>query len=179
MKEDKYVDWIIEQVCDEGYEQMADRRYLFDALDREPFIPACRMDENRAEDGVDLRHRYFLETGEESGHGLRRCTMLEMLAALAMRCEETIMIDMDVGRRVGRWFFPMLVNMASPLEDGIFGSPYTVMMGCRRLRNHDYAPDGRGGLFYIPGYKGDMRGLEIWSQLMAYLVYLRHQHVDG
>ncbi len=179
MTEDKYVDWIIHQVCDEGYEQMTDRRYLFDALDREKFFPSCRMDENRAEDGLDLRHRYLQETGEDAGRGERRCSMLEMLAALAMRCEETIMIDMDVGRRVGRWFFPMLANMASPLEDGIFGSPYTVMMGCRRLHNHDYAPDGRGGLFYIPGFQGDMRGMEIWSQLMAYLVYLRHQHVDG
>ncbi len=175
MKEDKYVDWMIAQVCDEGYEHFAQRRYLFDALDREKFYPTCRMDENRAEDGVDLRRLYLRETGEDAGREGRRCSMLEMLVALSIRCEETIMIDMDVGRRVGRWFFPMLENMASPLEEGIFGSPYTVMMACRRLHNHDYGPDGKGGLFYIPGFHGDMRTMEIWNQLMVYLTYLRHQ----
>lgn len=175
MPKDGYMDWIIAQVCDGEWEDMAQRRYLFDALDREKFFPACARDENRAEDGANLRQRYLQETGEDAGRGQRRCSMLEMLAALALRCEESLMIDLDVGRRVGRWFFPMLENMAEPLEHGIFGSPYTVMMACRRLCNRDYAADGKGGLFYIPGFQGDMRKMEIWYQMQAYLNYLRQK----
>ena len=38
-----------------------------------------------------------------------------------------------------------------------------------RFINRDYSPDGKGGLIYIPNYIGDMRGVDIWYQLMAYL----------
>ena len=169
---DDYLTWLMKQVCDEGYERFLDHRYLFEALDHETFRPRHPMDRSRMEDGLELRYRYIHETGNEAP--IRdKCSLLEMMVALAMRCEEQIMIDLDVGRRVGRWFFYMVQSLAMPLEKGYFTSPYTVMMASRRLRDGSYDPDGRGGLFYVPGFKGDMRTMEIWYQMQAYLNYLR------
>ena len=34
--------------------------------------------------------------------------------------------------------------------------------------DREYAPDGRGGLFYIPGIDIDMRQVEIWRQMMMW-----------
>jgi hypothetical protein len=169
---DDYLDWLIDQVCDEGYEDMRERRYLFEALDHEVFKPRLPMDRCRAEDGLELRRRYISETGcVMADHG--RCSVLEMMVALAMRCEEQIMIDLDVGRRVGRWFFYMVRSLGMLLDRGIFTSPYTVAMAVRRFQNGTYAPDGRGGLFYIPGYPKDLRNVDLWYQMQAYLNHLR------
>ena len=33
----------------------------------------------------------------------------------------------------------------------------------------EYQPNGKGGLFYIPDYQGDIRNLEIWYQMCWYL----------
>ena len=32
-----------------------------------------------------------------------------------------------------------------------------------------YEPDGKGGLFYIPDCRTDLRDVEIWNQAMWYL----------
>jgi len=56
------------------------------------------MDGNRAEDGIDLRYRFGYEK-EYEGSTIASyldnspCSVLEMLIALAFRCEEHIMTD--------------------------------------------------------------------------------------
>ena len=35
----------------------------------------------------------------------KTCSVLEMMIALAIRCEEHIMDDPDVGNRTGQWFW--------------------------------------------------------------------------
>ena len=38
-----------------------------------------------------------------------------------------------------------------------------------RLLNRSYQPDGKGGLFTIRGFDGDLRDVDIWTQLCWYL----------
>lgn len=41
----------------------------------------------------------------------RPCSVLEMIIALAIRLEEHIMDDPDIGNRTGQWFWDMIVSL--------------------------------------------------------------------
>ena len=72
------------------------------------------MDENRAIDGLELRTDFEYETGEylDKTSGLMpKCTVFEMLAALAIRCESQLMYNPSLGDRTSKWFFEFLDNL--------------------------------------------------------------------
>ena len=60
----------------------------------------------------------------------------------------------------------------SDMTDGRFDE-HTASDMVDRLLSHQYSPDGKGGLFWIPqettGERRDMRKYEIWYQMMWYL----------
>lgn len=121
------------------------------------------MDANRAEDGKELRRRFGMEIGEKP------CSVLEMMIALADRCEKQIMYDPDVGDRTGQWFWGMIVNLGL---GGITDERYDeekVKGIISRLLTRSYEPDGKGGLFTVRNTRYDMRTVDIWCQAMWYL----------
>jgi hypothetical protein len=149
------------------------RKLLGFLFDRE-FTYTLSMDENRADDGIDLRYRFLFETKNDSP-ALRKalddrpCSVLEMMVALALRCEEHIMSDSSIGNRTGHWFWSMVQNLGlSSMYDSIFdySSARHVIM---RFLNRDYQPNGAGGLFRISDERVDLRDMEIWYQMMWYL----------
>ncbi len=99
----RYFGWMCQLVdCGKGHRRPSYRRLLSCLYDVE-FTYIIRMDANRAEDGMDLRYRFGYEFGYERSKiteslDKRPCTVLEMLIALAMRCEEHIMDDPEVGK---------------------------------------------------------------------------------
>jgi hypothetical protein len=97
------------------------------------------------------------------------CSVLEMMIALAIRCEETIMDDPDIGDRTRQWFWGMIINLGlGGMTDANF-DPDFVDDSVLRFLNRDYEPDGRGGLFTIRNCHRDLRDVEIWYQLCWYL----------
>lgn len=167
--DERYFEWIVRLVC--GGNARKERRYrnLLAYLDERPFIYSLEMDENRARDGVDLRHRYALETGRRIPRYDRPCSVLEMMAALAFRCEEHIMSDPDMGDRTSVWFFEMMESVGLTSEADGAVNIRRVEKCVDRLLRREYEMDGRGGLFTIPGCRYDMRAIEIWDQAMIYL----------
>ena len=132
------------------------------------FVP---YDDNRADDGIQLRRRYSLSQNDMSLSGYIHgpCSVLEMMIALAIRCEETIMDDALMGDRTGQWFWGMINNLGlSPMTDSKYDGRYVDEV-VYRLLNREYEPDGRGGLFTVRDYPRDMRTVEIWRQLSWYL----------
>lgn len=131
------------------------------------------MDGNRADDGVDLRYRFGSLNGYSEAEiaaelDCRPCSVLEMMTALAVRCEEHIMSDPDIGDRTGKWFWAMVSNLGLiEMDDEHFDEAYC---GCviDRFLNRRYKPNGEGGLFRVKNGK-DMRGIEIWYQMCWYL----------
>jgi hypothetical protein len=92
-----------------------------------------------------------------------------MMIALAIRCEEYIMVDPGMGDRTSQWFWNMVTNMGLGGEhDAAFDERLAEDVVTRFL-NREYEPDGRGGLFRVRGWRRDMRTAEIWHQLMAYI----------
>ena len=98
-----------------------------------------------------------------------RCSVLEMMIALSMRCEEQIMDDPDIGNRTGQWFWDMIDNLGlGNMSDSKFDSLYVDEV-LQRFLNRDYKRNGEGGLFTINRRGLDMRSVEIWYQMCWHL----------
>lgn len=166
----RYFEWIVRLVCGDNMRKR--RRYskLLAYLHERPFLYSLEMDENRARDGIDLRYRYASEMGTyDVSRSDQPCSVLEMMAALAIRCEEHIMSNPDIGDRTGEWFFAMIENLGLIDETNDQFNIRHVEMVIDRLIRREYEPDGRGGLFTVPNSRYDMRDTEIWYQAMWYL----------
>lgn len=170
---DPYFEWMYRLVVDDRYSNKSYRR-LFHKLHDTEFAYTIPMDGNRAEDGIELRYRFGREQGYRDAVianrlDIRPCSILEMMIALAIRCEEHIMEDPDIGNRTGQWFWSMLVSLGLGSMSDVRFDPVRVDEILDRFMDHDYAPDGKGGLFTIRNPLFDMRSMEIWYQMNCYL----------
>ena len=166
-----YFKWLYDYVCKGRAHQNTSYEKLFTFLHQTEFTFSVRNDVNRARDGVDLRYRFAMIYDDESLMDILDgpCSVLEMMVALVIRCEETIMDDSRYGDRTGQWFWGMMSNIGIGLMyDDIFDEEF-VERKIYRFLERCYDPDGKGGLFYIKGCKEDLRDLEIWTQLCWYL----------
>ena len=169
----EYFDWLCSLIKD-SVPNKASYHHLLRYLYETEFTFIHPMDENRCVDGINLRYRFGYENHIEnpviaSCLDTFPCSILEMMTALAFYCEEHIMVNPDKGLRSGRWFWMMIKNLGlSIMYDSNFDPEYVNRVIWRFL-NRSYDRDGKGGLIYIPGFRGDMRELEIWYQLMNYI----------
>lgn len=151
-----------------------DRRYwkLMCHLHNVDFRFIIAMDENRAEDGTELRYRFGREHEYEDAMisdflDDRPCSVLEMMVALAIRYEEHIMADPEIGDRVGEWFESMIDNLGlSRMTDDIYDRNEVDSI-IETFLNREYSRDGSGGLFTTNSDR-DMRSIEIWYQMFLY-----------
>jgi hypothetical protein len=126
------------------------------------FIFSIPKDANRAADGQDLRYRFGF-------HYPGPCSVLEMMVALALRCEETIMDDPRYGNRTSQWFWGMIVNLGlGSMVDERYDEDY-VDERIDIFLKRKYKRNGEGGLFHIRNCEYDLRKVEIWTQLLWYL----------
>lgn len=165
-----YFEWMYDIMCDGWFARSVTYRKLFTFLHDTEFTYFVPHDENRADDGIALRYRYcLLNDCEDLEYYLDGpCSVLEMMVALAIRCEERIMCDPDKGDRTAQWFWSMVSSLGlSGMTDHNFDERlvYDVIS---RFLDRDYSPNGKGGLFTIRRWDRDARDAEIWHQLLAY-----------
>ncbi len=166
-----YFEWMYDLMCQGRFAKGITYRQLFTFLHDTEFIYFVPYDENRAEDGVALRYRFCLfHNCEDLEYCLDgSCSVLEMMVALAIRCEERIMADPEKGDRTAQWFWNMINSLGlSSMTDYNFNE-WLVNDVITRFLKREYDPDGRGGLFTIKRWNRDARDTEIWRQLLAYL----------
>ena len=174
---DEYFEWLCELVGLKRFARQMSYRKLLSHLHLIEFTWFIPFDDNRADDGVQLRRRFSLEQNDLSLQKFLRgpCSVLEMMVALAVRCEDWIMDDDLMGNRAGQWFWGMVHNLGlSPMTDSEFDKDFIDTVIARFL-NREYAPDGRGGLFTVKNSDRDMRTVEIWIQLSWYLGSIRNE----
>lgn len=170
----RYFNFMTHLVCNNQYGRGLSWRKLFRLLHETEFIYILDIDANRADDGADLRYRFAYEfglNGDDVKQYLdhRPCSIFEMMVALASRCEEQIMDNPDDGNRTGKWFFDMIRSLGlMDMDDRRFHKEAVGDILYRFMRR-DYDASGQGGLFTLRFPKWDMRGIEIWYQMMAYL----------
>lgn len=143
------------------------------------FTYSIEKDANRASDGINLRYRFGYDNDIsdeviEDTLDTKPCSVLEMMVALALRCEEHIMSDPDYGDRTGLWFWTMIDSLGlSRITDRIYTkNSKTKDFVDNRIYdflNREYAPNGEGGLFTLQNPENDLRDVEIWYQMTWYL----------
>lgn len=170
---DRYFDWMYQLVCSKKYTRGLSYRRLLYHLHGIDFEYTIEMDGNRAEDGIDLRYRFGRENSYEDSMiasylDNRPCSVLEMMVALAIRCEEQIMSDPNIGDRTGRWFRDMLHSLDLLfMSDSKFDERYVDDIIFDFL-DRNYERNGKGGLFTVDNGR-DLRSVEIWYQMCWYL----------
>lgn len=159
-----YFRWLYTQV---GSAKRKTHWHLLKQLHSKEFVWIVPNDDNRLEDGRDLRNEYVDETNLEVDEIWLEmgCSMLEMLVGLARR------FSFETGVSIKKCFWIMLENLG--LADFTDSSNYDEQDVDDILDNviwRTYEPDGRGGLFPLYNAEEDQRDVEIWYQLSAYLL---------
>lgn len=169
--ENEYFEWMFNIVSGKRYSKQISYRKLLMHMHSTEFIFSILRDENRANDGIDLRRRFaLLQDCEDIIDYLDGpCSVLEMILALAIRMEENIMDDPEIGDRTGQWFWGMIVNLGlGSMSDTRYDKSFVDDILYRFL-DRDYEPNGKGGLFTVKHSHQDMRNVEIWYQMNWYL----------
>ena len=166
-----YFEWLYDKVCENRFHEETSFRKLLMCLHDIEFTYIIKNDVNREEDGLDLRYRYcLLHDHLDDLHYLSGpCSVLEMMVALAIRCEEDFMSDTRLGNRTSQWFWNMIVNLGLGSQiDYNFDRDY-VEKTIDNFLNRKYSRNGKGGLFTVRNCKYDLRKVEIWCQMNWYL----------
>ena len=159
-----YVRWVLTEKLGLTDKEMRKNLNLVLALTNVEFVWRHPMDENRAIDGLELRDDFEYETGEflDKSSGLPpNCSLFEMLAALAIRCENQLMRNSLLGDRTSKWFFEFLDNL------GLLGLDERdveyIVDACNQFL------DGKKDLFPLKKRGINQRNEQIWKQLTAYI----------
>lgn len=165
----KYFNWMSKLV-----EMGPEYNKLLSKLNDIPYNPELQMDFNRESDGIELRYQ-FGHDHKYSCHiiaisiDIRPCSVLEMMVALAYRCEMHIMGDGDLGINTGRWFKTMLRSLDLNDMDNNHFDEVKVEQVIETFLERNYSRDGKGGLFWIPNTTVDLREFDIWKQMCWFL----------
>lgn len=171
--ENDYFEWMYDKVCSGRYEAPNSYRKLLTYLHGVEFTYRMRNDADRAQDGVDLRHRFALQNRDYYYDYIIRsldgpCSILEMMIAIAIRCEGT-MDDAKYGDRTGQWFWKMVNNLGlGGMIDYRFDEAF-VEKTIDTFLKRKYEPNGQGGLFMFRECEFDMRKMSIWMQMCYFL----------
>jgi len=168
----RYFDFL-RSIVDE--EDRHDYDKLLNELHQIDFYSLIPNDDNRGEDGKQLRQR-FVDEGGPQGLSLSQnepCTVLEMLIGLAYRLEfESANSRWE--KTPSEWFWILLDNL---------GLGWCDNEHFRQMKNTDeihekigifldrhYKSDGSGGLFPLREPRKDQRRIEVWYQMSAYIM---------
>ena len=131
------------------------------------FIP---NDDNRIEDGLELRYEFIQQMLVEADPEWLTlgCSVLEMMIGLSRR------LSFETEKDPREWFWALVKN----LDLHYFTDSY-----CRNKAHEEripevldsviwrtYDPDGRGGLFPLQSPDCDQREVEIWYQMNSYIL---------
>lgn len=164
-----YLTWLYEHVAPVKLKTPS-RTYwnLLRLLFKTEFVWWVPNDDNRVEDGRDLRDEFLADQGidvEDEDWLDLGCSMLEMLIGLSRR----LAFEAEGEPRI--WFWEMIDNL------GLYGyndaAPFnkdTVQEIVDQVIWRTYRRDGFGGLFPLQRATRDQREVEIWYQLNAYLL---------
>lgn len=169
--DDRYLEWLYGLVAAVRVRNPA-RSYwhLLKQLYTTEFVWLVSNDDNRVEDGKELRYEFVAEQGSDgvdTDWMNLGCSVLEMLIALSRRASFETVIPSD------EWFWILLHNLG---VDRYSDAEYTEAAKAEisdileRMIYRTYNHTGRGGLFPLKYSQHDQRKIELWYQLSEYLM---------
>lgn len=165
-----YLKWLYSQVANVKLKNPTSTYWhLLRQLYSKEFIWIIPNDDNRLEDGRDLRVRFVNAANIHDVDPLwfdMGCSVLEMLVALA----HTLNFE-DESRDVGTWFWTMMHNAKlDHLNDSADYFEEDVNEILDGIIWRTYRKNGRGGLFPLKRPNGDQCDVELWYQMNAYIL---------
>lgn len=164
-----FFEWLYCQVADPETND-PERMYtkLFRQLYSTEFFAKVARDENRIEDGKELRREFVderhIRRRETSSWLELGCSMLELLVGLSRR------MAFDAGGEPHYWFWEMIDNLGLiRLSDASRYSERRVADVLDRVINRKYLYSGEGGIFPLRDPHQDQRTVELGYQLSAYV----------
>lgn len=162
--EGAYFDWLVGQVSSRSNPNPA-RSWviLLEQLHTTPFDWFIPNDDNRIEDGCELRSEFINGPFESDG----RCSVLEMLIALSRRA------SFESYSTPAEWFWHLMSNLdLAKYTDEVYMDldSNEVDHILHRMINRRYDYDGLGGLFPLREPTQDQRQVELWYQMSSYLL---------
>lgn len=165
-----YFQWLYRQVGEDGPNDANTHWKLIRQIYRKEFVWFVPNDDNRVEDGLELRFEFIDDYGLEEVDPAWLsvgCSMLEMLIALSRR------LSFEAEGEPREWFWHMLENLKIASNNDQFFGPRSARRIDEALDNviyRTYARNGRGGLFPLVRPQYDQTEVELWYQLSAYLL---------
>lgn len=141
---------------------------LLRLLHNTEFIWQLMGDDNRAEDGMDLRYEFLLAADipdDEHWRTESGCSLLEMFIGFSRRAQ------FQTGDTVQDWFWEFMENLGlKEYNDGSDMSEEEVVDILDTFVWRTYNANGYGGIFPLDNPLSDQRKVEIWYQFCDYLV---------
>jgi hypothetical protein len=167
--DDLYFEWLYGQVCLVKEKRTAFTYWkLLRILYTKEFIWIIANDDNRAEDGRDLRQEFVEESDiHVSDKNWMRlgCSFLEMLIGLSRR------LAFEAEGEPRDWFWHVMTNInLHTYTDNKLVPEVQINEILDAVIWRTYHHDGLGGLFPLRRPGEDQRDVEIWYQLSAYLL---------
>jgi hypothetical protein len=164
-----FFEWLYGQVADPATND-PERMYtrLFRQLYETEFFAVVERDENRIEDGKEIRREFVakrIRRRDVSDWLELDCSIFELMVGLSRH------MAFDAGGEPHYWFVRMMVNLGlGHLTDAYPRySEKRVADVLDRVINRTYEFNGEGGLFPLRNPQQDQRTVELWYQLSAYI----------
>jgi hypothetical protein len=156
-----YYEWLIDQIEIPNGKSYRD---LFELMHNLEFVWTVPNDDNRVQDGLDLRSEFA--NGKVANLRLAGVTFLEVLIALSRRLAFT------AGGEPEPWAWRLIKNLrlhksSDPLTNGR-GNRARDILDAVIWRT--YERSGRGGFFPLRNTLEDQTKVEIWYQMNAYVI---------
>lgn len=170
--DDRYFEWLYKHIGAVSNRNPA-RSYwnLARKLYTTEFVWLVANDDNRVEDGKDLRYEFM----DEQGSGIEvdtewlslGCSVLEMLIALSRRG------SFQTDEEPGVWFRRFITNLGFEMYTDVNYtevSEKNVDKILEKFIYRNYRMNGQGGLFPLRKSSTDQTKVELWYQMSAYII---------
>lgn len=167
--DETYFVWLYDLVGNSGRRSSRTHWDLLRQLHTKEFFDLVPNDDNRVEDGRELRYEFVQEFGLSRIHadwmGIG-CSVLEMLIGLSRR------LAFQAEGDYREWFWQLIQNLELSTFNDAHYDRYQIeieeKLNC--LIHRTYASNGKGGLFPLNHPAEDQTRVEIWYQLEAYIL---------
>ena len=127
---------------------------------------SIETDSNRVFDALQLRYLYNHRFGKIDKSP---ASVLEVLIALAKRCEDDVMQDPEFGDCTYLWFWTMIENLGlmDQTDDNFDEEKASEIIYI--FLNRRYKRNGKGSIFYTTDPHKDFRKADLWYQTAWYM----------
>lgn len=161
-----YLHWLVEQVRAGDGHQTVTYWDVLRLMHNTEFVWIVPNDDNRIQDGLDLRGEFFTEREEPlDADRFGPCSVLEVMIGLSRR------LSFAAGGESEGWAWQLLCNLqlhkfSDPLSRRKASIAGDIL---HNLIWRAYSPDGADGFFPLSWPKEDQTKVELWYQMSAYV----------